>query len=85
MHMEQTTPQQNLRVALSNYHNGQTVHPVVKVTSTHTKASICHAEIYWLDESDGEHLRPASFTGARRDAEDWLRGQGVHLDGLGIY
>ena len=72
-----------LKCAISGYHDGQIVQPVVAVTV----AGRGHVEVtlYWHDSSDGEHLHPALFRGPRADAERWLMDQGVHLDAQGIY
>ena len=72
-----------LNVAISQYHAGQIVIPVIHATLA--GRGTANVKLYWLDQSDGEHLRPATFRGSIRDAEDWLENQGVVLDAQDIY
>ena len=81
--MKNTTTAPNLKVAISNFHAGQIVYPVASVKAAgRDKVTV---DLHWFDQSDRTKLRPASFTGATRDAETWLLAQGVHLDAQGIY
>lgn len=76
----------NLRVAISNWHNGQIVVPVVSAKRVRgSQYGTVEVALYWLDRSDNEHLRPASFAGKTADAEKFLQSQGVHLDAQGIH
>ena len=83
MSTAKTTSAPELKCAISNYHNGQIVYPVVTVAA----AGRGHVtvDLYWYDSSDQTHLRPGSFRGPRADAERWLMDQGVRLDAQGIY
>jgi hypothetical protein len=71
-----------MRVAISGYHDGQTVQPVVYITGNQHS---CHVDLYWFDYGDRTRSETTSFTGTRLEAERWLTKQGVHLDAQGIY
>ena len=72
-----------VRVAISNYHAGQIVQPVINANVA--GRGRVKVDIYWLDRSDMTHLRPATFTGSTIAAESFLIAQGVHLDAQGIH
>ncbi len=78
-----------LRVAISGFHNGQIVTPVVRVWSRGNNS--VNVELYWDDASQTREQRartadePLRFRGSSTKAEYWLREQGVHLDGQGIH
>lgn len=72
-----------LNVAISNFHNGQIVYPVV--TAVRAGRDRVTVNLHWHDQSDGENMRPVNFTGKTLDAERFLMSEGVHLDAQGIY
>ena len=76
-------PVPELKCAISGYHDGQIVYPVVSVTAA--GRGRVEVQLYWYDSSDGQHLHPGSFHGPRPLAEHWLMDQGVRLDAQGIY
>ena len=75
-----------LNVAISNFHGGQIVEPVVTAAQAlgHTKHG-CTVTLKWFDRSDRTYSAPQTFTGTRDEAERWLLANGVHLDAQGIY
>ena len=74
-----------LRIALSGYHNGQTVIPFVTAYAFcgHRRTTV---RLRWHDISDQSTGEAVTFVGRDTfECEDWLAKQGVHLDGQGIY
>lgn len=71
-----------VRVALSNYHNGQIVQP--KVTAKLAGLHRVTVTLSWFDHSDRTESNPKNFTGTVADAEKWLQSEGVRLDAQGI-
>ena len=76
------------KVAISNYHNGQICYPVVEAYRRGSRR--VNVTLYWVNHSEpsdspNREFNRAEFTGATMDAEQWLREQGIHLDGQGIH
>lgn len=68
----------DIRIRLSQFHDGQTVTPVV--TAQQQKFGRVAVQLYWHDASDNTHLRACSTVAkSLRDAEVWIGKQGVRL------
>jgi hypothetical protein len=75
-----TNANHEIKVEVSKFHDGQIVTPVV---SARRENNHLRVSVYWYDASDQTHKHPASFerpadtVRARREADAWLREQGI--------
>ncbi len=70
-------------VALSKFHSGQAVYPVVLACDLYPRYT--RVVLSWFDASDQTYSQPREFQGTTRKCEDWLTSEGVHLDSQGIH